>query len=66
MLTPHNLKNINVSFPMGPIRNNTEERVEVDPTSKKLCFKEGLKEATSFAKWKKMKMGICPGDVSNL
>lgn len=53
MLTTHSPENINVSFPVGPIRNNTEERVEVDPMSKKLCFKESLKEVTSFAKWKK-------------
>lgn len=60
MLTPHSPENINVSSPAGPIRNNTEERVEVNPMSKKSCFKESLKEITSFAKWKKIKMSICP------
>lgn len=60
MLTPHSLENINVSSPVGPIRNNTEKRVKADPTSKKLCFKEGLKEVTSFAKWKKCRWAFVP------
>lgn len=44
MLTPHNLESINMSSPVGRIRNNTEERIESDPMTGKLCFKENLKQ----------------------
>lgn len=55
MLTPHSPENINVSSPVGPIRNNTEERVEVDLISKQIVLQREFEGSNIFHQMEKKK-----------